>query len=132
VDGAYVDDRVLEHTHGLAVLVENLDVDGGPGAAAIDRGCVLEHVAAASLVVLEAREVVALVHVLENAGENLGKLVGEVDTLGGAGGREELCVAKRGELRRVREDVLVGGEEALGGADADGHDGGHCRAGSRG
>jgi hypothetical protein len=30
---AYVDDRVLEHVHGLAVVVRDLNVDSSPSGA---------------------------------------------------------------------------------------------------
>ena len=75
-----------------------------------------------ALVVEEAGVVVAFVEVFEDGGEDFGELFGEVDSFGG--GLEELAAADGGEEGGVGEDVFVGGEETLLGADAEGDDGG--------
>ena len=77
----------------------------------------LELPGVAALVVQEARVVVAFVEVFEDAGEDFRELFGEVDSFGGA--LEELAAADGSEERGCREDVFVGGEEALHGADAE-------------
>ena len=74
------------------------------------------------LVVQEAGVVVAFVEVFEDGGEDFRELFGQVDPFGG--GLEELAAADGGEEGGVGEDVFVGGEEALLGADAEGDDGG--------
>ena len=71
------------------------------------------------LVVQQAGVVVALVEVFEHGGEDLGDVVGQVDAFGE--GFEELAAADCGEEGGVGEDVFVGGEEALFGADAEGY-----------
>ncbi len=53
--------------------------------------------------------------------------VGQVDAFGG--GFEELAAADCGEEGGVGEDIFVGGEETLFGADAEGDDGGGEGAG---
>ena len=68
----------------------------------------------------QARVVVALVEVFEDGGEDLGEFFGEVDSFGA--GLEELAAADGGEEGGGGEDVLVGGEEALLHADAEGDD----------
>ena len=75
----------------------------------------------------EAGVVVAFVEVFEDGGEDFGEFFGEVDSFGG--GFEELAAADGGEEGGVGEDVFVGGEEALLGADAEGDDGGGQVAG---
>ena len=65
--------------------------------------------------------VVAFVEVFEDGGEDFGGFFGEVDSFGG--GFEELAAADGGEEGRVGEDVFVGCEETLLGADAEGDDG---------
>lgn len=65
----------------------------------------------ALLVELETRVVIALVQVLEDRRENLGLLVGEIDTL--VGGLVELATACSLEVRRVRQNILVCCEETL-------------------
>ena len=116
--GGAVNDRVLEQ-----VAVEAVVVDGALDARLLlvaRRGLNLPRVAA--LVVREAREVVALVEVLEDGAEDLGLLVGERDALGR---RVHVRGAQRlREKGTGAEDVLVGGKEALLGADDEGDDAG--------
>ena len=68
----------------------------------------------------QAGIVVAFVEVFEHGGEDFGDFFGEVDPFGG--GLEELAAADGGEEGGGGEDVLVGGEEALLDADAEGDD----------
>ena len=82
----------------------------------------LELPGVAALVVQEARVVVAFVEVFEHRGEDFGDFFGQGDSFGA--GFEELAAADGGEEGGVGEDVFVGGEEALFGADAEGDDGG--------
>ena len=70
----------------------------------------------------EAGVVVAFVEVLEDGGEDFGDFFGEGNSFGG--GLEELAADDCGEEGGSRENVFVGGEEALFGADAEGDDGG--------
>lgn len=65
--------------------------------------------------------VVAFVEVFKHGRKDLGEFFGEIDSF--CGGFEELATADGGEEGGVREDVFMGGEEALFGADADGDDG---------
>jgi hypothetical protein len=74
-----------------------------------------------TLVVDQARVVVALVQVLENGRENLGLLVGQVYPL--VGRLEELAAAGCLEPGRVGQDILVCSEEALLVSNGDGDDG---------
>ena len=74
-----------------------------------------------ALAVQEARVVVAFIEVFEDGGEDFGGFFGEVDSF--CGGFEELAAADGGKEWGVGEDVLVGCEEALLGADAEGDDG---------
>lgn len=107
--GGAVDDGVLQdHAH-------TVHIDGGFTLAGI-----LEAPAVPLLVVLQTRVVVALVQVLQHGRENLGLLVGKVDPPGR--GVEELALADGLEVRGVAEDILVGGEQALVPANADGDD----------
>lgn len=74
--------------------------------------------------------VVALVEVLEDAGEHLWLFVGEVDpATGRVGGSCGGGGAGGGKERGDAENVLVGGEEAFLGADGDGY---HGRGGCAG
>ena len=82
----------------------------------------LEFPCVAALVVQEARVVVAFVEVFEDGGEDLRDFFGQGDPF--SAGLEELAAADGGEEGGVGEDVFVGGEEALLGADAEGDDGG--------
>ena len=83
-----------------------------------------------TLVVEEAWVVIAFVEVFEDGGEDLGGFFGEGDAFGGR--FEELRATDGGEERGEGEDVFVGGEEALFGADAESDDwGGHCAVVSR-
>lgn len=76
-------------------------------------------------VVQQPRVVVALVQVLEHAGEDFGLLLRKADGLAmSVGGFEKLSAAGIGEDRGHAEDFLMGGEEALFGSHADGDDGG--------
>ena len=84
--------------------------------------CVFELPCVFTLVVEEAGIVVAFVKVFEDGGEDFGDLFGEGDALGG--GLEELATDDGGEEGGGGEDIFVGGEEALFGADAEGDDGG--------
>lgn len=68
----------------------------------------------------QAGIVIAFVKVFEDGGEDFGDFFGEVDSFGG--GFEELATADGGEEGGGGEDVFVGGEEALGGADAESDD----------
>ena len=111
--GLAVDDRVLQDGAGGGVD------DGLAGAVVV--AAVLEGPRVALLAELETGVVVALVQVLENGRKDLGLLVGQVDAL--VGGLEELAAAGCLEPGRVRQDVLVGGEEALLVADRDCDDG---------
>ena len=80
------------------------------------------------LVLDQSRVVVALVEVLQNGGEDLGFLIGECDASGGCGGRGrralDVVATSKGGLEEggCAEDVFVGGEEALFGADDEGYD----------
>ena len=109
-----VDQRVLEqHLAAGRVVDRRLRV-------LLRRDLELPRVAA--LVVQEARVVVAFVEVFEDGGEDFGDFFGQGDSFGA--GLEELAAADGGEEGGVGEDVFVGGEEALLGADAEGDDGG--------
>lgn len=110
MESTYVDDGVLEdHAHAV-------DVDGDLALAGV-----LETPAVPLLVMLQTGVVVALVEVLEDGREDLGLLIRKVDPPGRR--VEELALADGLEVGRVAEDVLVGSEEALVPADADGDDG---------
>lgn len=85
------------------------------------RRCHFELPGVLALVVQEAGVVVAFVEVFEDGGEDFWELFGQVDSFGG--GLEELAAADGGEEGGVGEDVFVGCEEALLGADAEGDDG---------
>lgn len=100
-------------------MMEHRTLDGASTSVVVLR--ILEFPRVAAFVVQQARVVVALVEVLEDGGEDLGEFFGEVDAFGG--GFEELAAADGGEEGGVGEDVFVGGEETLFGADADGDDG---------
>ena len=85
-------------------------------------------------VVSQPRVVVALVEILEDAGEDFGLLVWEVDALAWRLEEESrlwrirvrcLRCTMRGEEGRCAEDGFVGGEEAVFGAHAE-HDYGTC------
>lgn len=80
-----------------------------------------------ALAVQEARVVVAFVEVFEDGREDFGGFLGKVDSFGG--GFEELATADGGEEGGVGEDVFVGCEETLLGADAERDDGGGQVAG---
>jgi hypothetical protein len=91
-------------------------------ARANSRVCVLQLPCLRPAVVSQTRVVVALVEVLEDAGEDLGLLVWEVDALvwwlvGESGPRRIwvwcLGCAVRGEEGGCAEDGFMGGEEAL-------------------
>lgn len=69
-------------------------------------------------VVGEVRGVVAFVEEFEDGGEDFGVLGGEVEAFGCG---EELGAEGLGEVGGFGQDVFVGGEEALGGADAEGY-----------
>ena len=84
--------------------------------------CVFKLPCVFSLVVEETGVVVAFVEVFEDGGEDLGDFFGEGDAFGG--GLEELAAADCGEEGRCGEDVFVGGEETLFGADTECDDGG--------
>ena len=84
--------------------------------------CVFKLPCVFALVVQETGVVVAFVEVFENGGEDLGDLFGEGDSFGG--GLEELATNDCGEEGGSGEDIFVGGEEPLFGADAEGNDGG--------
>ena len=84
--------------------------------------CVFELPGVFTLVVQEARVVVAFVEVFEDGGEDLGDFFGKGDSFGG--GLEELAADDSGEEGGSGEDVFVGGEEPLFGADAECDDGG--------
>ena len=112
--GGAVDQRVLQqHLAARRVVDRRLRV-------LLRRHFELPRISA--LVVEEAGVVVAFVEVFEDGGEDFGELFGEVDSFGG--GLEELAAADGGEEGGVGEDVFVGGEKALLGADAEGDDGG--------
>ena len=73
----------------------------------------------------EAWVVIAFVEVFEDGGEDLRGFVREGDAFGD--GFEELGADYGGEEGGEGEDIFVGGEEALFGTDAEGHDwGSHC------
>ena len=85
----------------------------------------LEFPAVLTLVVQEAGVVVAFVEVFEDGGEDLRGFVWEGNAFGD--GFEELGADYSREEGGEGEDIFVGGEEALFGADAEGYDrGGHC------
>ena len=111
----YVDDSILQHTPTNA-LTELHDVFASRALV------VLEIPARTLLVVGDLGRVVAFVEVLEHGGEDFGLFVRQLDSF--ARGFEELCSAGLGEVWRFGEDVFVVGEEASGGADCDGDDGG--------
>ena len=111
-----VNDRVLEQGPA-GVLVVDSRLDGA--AAAVGRLLDLPRVAA--LAVHEARVVVALVHVLEDRGEDLGGFVRQGDALGR--GLDVLALQDVREVWRVAEDVLVSGEDSLLVADYERDDG---------
>ena len=73
-----------------------------------------------TFVVKEFGVVVALVEVLEDAGEDFGDLGGEGDPVGV--GFEEVAAGDGSEEGRGGESVGVGGEEAFRGADGEGYD----------
>ena len=72
-----------------------------------------------AFVVQKAGIVVAFVEVFEDGGEDFGDFFGKVDSFGG--GLEELATADGREEGRGGEDVLVGCEEALLDANAEGN-----------
>lgn len=74
----------------------------------------------AALAVHQTRIVVALVKILKHRGEDLGRLVGESDTLSGV---ERVVLQNVVEVRSADKDILVGGEYSLFGADDKGDDG---------
>lgn len=84
----------------------------------VDASCILQFTAIATLVLQKPRVVVALVEVLEDAGEDFGLLVGQVNPF--VVGFEELAATVGCEERGDAEDVFVGGKETLLRADADG------------
>lgn len=93
--------------------------------------CVLELPGLGSAVVSEARVVVAFVEVFQDAGEDFGLFVWEVDALAwgleggswaGCGGACGLGFAVGGEEGGCAEDGFVGGEEALFGTHAEHYD----------
>lgn len=127
-----VDDGILEQRAFSAAL---MIVDGGvvprpARAVAVVGGLQLPRVA--PLAVHKPRVVVALVEVLEHRREDLGRLVGqgEAAALGhGAVGVVLLLVQQDvGEVGGTGEDVLVGGKDALVGADDEGDDGADAAA----
>lgn len=99
-------------------------IDGRPMALSVAINArVLDLPGIAMPVVQETREVIAAVQVLQDAGEDLGLLVRQLEGLGEeAQWRERGARASCGEVRRDAEDLFVGGEEALFGADGDGYD----------
>ena len=111
-----VDDSVLQD-----VTIYGMVVDSRLDGAAVLVGCRLQFPRVASLVVHQAGVVIALVKIFQNRGEYRGFFVGECNALGSA--LHEVGAAQ-GILkeRRCAEDVLVGGEEALFGADDEGDD----------
>lgn len=99
--------------------------DGRLGAAIVRRRrrrrSILQQPDVATFVVYETRVVVALVEVLEDGGKDLRVLLGQADAL--VVGLEELAAAAGSEERGETEDLFVGGEETLLGADTEGDDG---------
>ena len=103
-----VDDRVLEEgPAGVLVVDGGLD---GPAAAGV-RGRLLDLPRVPPLVVQEAGVVVALVEVLEDGGKDLGGLVREGDAPGGV--HVWAALQRVGEVGRVAQDMLMGGEYAV-------------------
>ena len=83
--------------------------------------CVFKLPGVFTLVVEETGVVVAFVEVFEDGGEDLGDFFGEGDSFGGR--LEELAADDCGEEGGSGEDVFMGGEEPLFGADAERDDG---------
>ena len=112
----YINHRILQHSapHANAIVLDRT----------LTRSSIVvfQKPTRPLLVVGEFGRVVALVEVLKHSGEDFGLLLRQVDAF--ARGFEELCPTVLGEGRGFAEDILVGGEEALGGSDADGDDGG--------
>lgn len=120
-----INKRILQQLLARGIT-KDCTLDRPSGTSVIVIGLQLPAVAA--LVVQEARVVVAFVEVFQHRGEDLGRFVGEGDAFGD--GLEELGADYGGEEGGEGEDVFVGGEEAGGGADAEGYDwGGHCTVG---
>lgn len=99
-----VDNRVLQQ-RSLCSIVIHRGLALGPTAHIL-----LDLPRVPPFAVHQAREVVALVEVLEHRGEDLGRLVGQGDALAGI---EGVVLEEVVEVRGAGEDVFVGGEDAL-------------------